>query len=117
MSHSKNCLGCKKNIAKGSPSEGVVKKYCSKNCYVSTLKNNFNKNTVQDMNNNEKEEIKVDVEEPKKEVPVDSEVKIEEMTASQIITKVLISFISVILFAVVAYSAYTYIRGWFLCLN
>lgn len=120
MSHSKNCLGCKKNIAKGSPTAGVVKKYCSRNCYTSTLKNNFNKNTVQDMNNNEnvkKEEIKVDVEEPKKEVPVDNEVKIEEMTAGQIITKVLISFISVIIFAVVAYSAYTYIRGWFLCLN
>lgn len=119
MSQSKNCLGCKKIIAKGSPTAGIIKKYCSRNCYTSTLKNNFKKNTVQDMNNEnvKKEEIKVDVEEPKKEVPVDSEVKIDEMTAGQIITKVLISFISVIIFAVVAYSAYTYIRGWFLCLN
>lgn len=119
MSHSKNCLGCKKIIAKGLPSGEVVKKYCSKDCYTHTLKNRFKKNTVQGMNNNEnieKKEIKGDTEEPKN-VPVDNEVKIDEMTASEIITKVLISFTSVIIFAVVVYSAYTFIRGWFLCLN
>lgn len=91
---------------------GADKKYCKKECYVATLRQNQKKEgeaAMQDNKDIKPDEI-VDVKENVKQKD-----SVKEITSGEVTLKILGMMVSVALFALTCYLVYINVRKYFFC--
>jgi len=112
MKEVRKCLGCKIKMFKDPTRGGADKKYCKKECYVATLRQNQKKEGETPMQDNK--DIK-----PDEIVDVKEDVKqkdsVKEITSGEVTLKILGMMVSVALFALTCYLVYINVRKYFFC--
>jgi len=112
MKEVRKCLGCKIKMFKDPTRGGADKKYCKKECYVATLRQNQKKEGETPMQDNK--DIK-----PGEIVGVKEDVKqkdsVKEITSGEVTLKILGMMVSVALFALTCYLVYINVRKYFFC--
>jgi hypothetical protein len=112
MKEVRKCLGCKIKMFKDPTRGGADKKYCKKECYVATLRQNQKKEgetAMQDNKDIKPDEI-VDVKENVKQKD-----SVKEITSGEVTLKILAMMVSVALFALTCYLVYINMRKYFFC--
>jgi len=112
MKEVRRCLGCKIKMFKDPTKGGADKKYCKKECYVATLRQNQKKEgetAMQDNKDIKPDEI-VDVKENVKQKD-----SVKEITSGEVTLKILAMMVSVALFALTCYLVYINMRKYFFC--
>jgi len=112
MKEVRKCLGCKIKMFKDPTRGGADKKYCKKECYVATLRQNQKKEgetAMQDNKDIKPDEI-VDVKENVKQKD-----SVKEITSGEVTLKILGMMVSVALFALTCYLVYINVRKYFFC--
>lgn len=112
MKEVRKCLGCKIKMFKDPTRGGADKKYCKKECYVATLRQNQKKEgetAMQDNKDIKPDEI-VDVKENVKQKD-----SVKEITSGEVTLKILGMMVSVALFALTCYLVYINMRKYFFC--
>jgi len=112
MKEVRRCLGCKIKMFKDPTKGGADKKYCKKECYVATLRQNQKKEgetAMQDNKDIKPDEI-VDVKENVKQKD-----SVKEITSGEVTLKILGMMVSVALFALTCYLVYINVRKYFFC--
>ena len=112
MKEVRKCLGCKIKMFKDPTRGGADKKYCKKECYVATLRQNQKKEgetAMQDNKDIKPDEI-VDVKEDVKQKD-----SVKEITSGEVTLKILGMMVSVALFALTCYLVYINVRKYFFC--
>ena len=115
MKEVRKCLGCKIKMFKDPTKGGADKKYCKKECYVATLRQNQKKEGEAAMEDNKdiKPDEIVDAKENVKHK--DKEESVEELTSGEVTLKIIGMMVSVALFALTCYLFYINVRKYFFC--